>query len=65
MTASGNFQVMWPEHRCDRCISRAYVLVIFDEDLSLMFCAHHWNRYSDELKKVAVDYVDETYLLAT
>lgn len=49
-----------PNDRCDSCGSQAYVLVLFKDDMSLMFCGHHWNQHADALIEVAVDIVDET-----
>lgn len=46
--------------RCDACGSQAYVLVIFPEDKSLMFCSHHWHMHSQKLLEQAIDIVDET-----
>ena len=46
--------------RCDKCQAQAYVLVVLPEELTLMFCGHHWNEYSDKLLEIAIDIVDET-----
>lgn len=36
--------------RCDRCGAAASVAFGFDES-ELMFCAHHYHKYSEGLKK--------------
>jgi hypothetical protein len=46
--------------RCDKCGAQAYVLVLFEDDMALTFCSHHWNENSAKLLEVAVDIVDET-----
>lgn len=32
-------------HRCDRCGAQAYVHVVLNSGLDLMFCKHHHNKY--------------------
>jgi len=54
------FWLLTADDRCDKCQAQAYVLVIFEEDRALTFCAHHWNEHADKLIEIAVDVVDET-----
>ena len=48
--------------RCDRCGAQAYVRVRLITG-ELLFCAHHAKQFEPSLKKVAVEYVDETQRL--
>ena len=52
--------ILTANDRCDRCTAQAYVLVMLEQDRSLMFCAHHWNQHSEKLIDIAVDVIDET-----
>ena len=45
--------------RCDRCGAQAYVRVRLITG-ELHFCAHHAKQFEPNLKKVAVEIVDET-----
>jgi hypothetical protein len=51
--------------RCDRCAAQAYVKVIGKNDLSLLFCGHHYNKIMDnavgydKMMKFALEVVDE------
>jgi hypothetical protein len=49
---------------CDRCNARAYVLVVFTGDTSLLFCGHHWTIYGEALLDVAIDVIDETHMIS-
>lgn len=44
--------------RCDRCISQAFVRVIFEDGL-LDFCGHHYHDHEDVLATLAVEIIDE------
>jgi len=44
--------------RCDRCDAQAFVLVSLING-ELMFCGHHYNKYSNSLNKSAYKVVDE------
>jgi hypothetical protein len=46
--------------RCDRCGAQAYFRVVLASGGELLFCAHHGNRYSTDLRKVAAEIHDET-----
>ena len=50
--------------RCDRCGAQAYVRVRLITG-ELHFCAHHAKQFEPNLKKVAVEIVDETDRLTT
>jgi hypothetical protein len=50
--------------RCDRCGARAYVRVLLDHGLELLFCAHHHRQHASALTKIAVEIHDETQQLA-
>ena len=58
--ADQEFSILEVTDRCDGCGSQAYVLVILEDEKSLLFCRHHWNKYSEKLIELAVDIVDET-----
>ncbi|MEV4416087.1 hypothetical protein [Catellatospora sp. NPDC049609] len=45
---------------CDRCGSRAYLLVLFDDGGQLTFCGHHGRAYRDALVESALVVHDET-----
>ncbi len=45
--------------RCDRCGAQAYVRVRLITG-ELHFCAHHAKQFDANLKKIAVEIVDET-----
>jgi hypothetical protein len=51
--------------RCDRCGAQAYVKVTGQENMSLLFCGHHYNKIMDnavgydKMMKFAIDIVDE------
>jgi hypothetical protein len=45
--------------RCDRCGAQAYVRVRLITG-ELHFCAHHAKQFEPNLKKIAVEIVDET-----
>jgi hypothetical protein len=40
-------------HRCDKCGAQAYVDVILNSGLNLLFCKHHYNKYELALMPVA------------
>ena len=46
--------------RCDRCGAQAYLRVELQSGGELLFCAHHAREHSDQLKEIAVTFVDET-----
>jgi hypothetical protein len=50
--------------RCDRCGAQAYVRVLLQGHLELLFCAHHNRQYSSALADIAVEIQDETMRLA-
>lgn len=51
--------------RCDRCAAQAYVKVIGKDEMSLLFCGHHYNKIMDnavgydKMMKFAIEIVDE------
>lgn len=48
--------------RCDTCGAQAFVWAIIpNSEHGLMFCGHHFNKYEDNLRKVAIDIWDERY----
>lgn len=56
--------------RCDRCGSRAYVIVTVPvpakvKDCALRFCAHHYRNHEAKLAQTATVVVDSRELLAT
>ena len=53
--------------RCDygKCGARAYVRVFFRTGHDLLTCAHHFHDAEEELRKVALDIVDERHTLST
>jgi hypothetical protein len=60
VSADQEFSILTPHDRCDSCGSQAFVLVIFEDEKSLTFCGHHWNRHASVLIEKAIDVVDET-----
>ena len=46
--------------RCDRCGAQAFVRAVLPGGGDLVFCAHHGKKYAENLRKVAVDFIDET-----
>ena len=46
--------------RCDRCGAQAYVRVRLVSGGELLFCVHHAKKFDTELKKVAVEIIDES-----
>ncbi len=50
--------------RCDRCGAQAYVRVRLVSGGELLFCVHHAKKFDTELKKVAVEIIDESDRLA-
>ena len=53
--------------RCDygKCGARAYVRVFFASGSDLLMCGHHFHDAEVELRKIALDIVDETSSLST
>lgn len=51
------------EDRCDRCQSAAYVAVSLTIGASLLFCAHHYNKYEVKLNELGALIQDERYRL--
>ena len=48
--------------RCDQCGAQAFYWVIMpNSEHGLMFCIHHFRRNEQELRKVCIDVVDESY----
>jgi acetyl-CoA carboxylase beta subunit len=34
--------------RCDRCGAQAYAKTIHEDDMELLWCAHHWRLHADK-----------------
>lgn len=49
--------------RCDRCNAQAYVRVVLNGGSELLFCAHHYSKFSVSLKASARAIHDETHKL--
>ena len=49
--------------RCDRCNAQAYVRVVLNAGSELLFCAHHYSKFSISLKASAREIHDETHKL--
>jgi hypothetical protein len=49
-------------HRCDRDGAQAYVKVILEGGLELLFCRHHWLEYKPIMEKQGIldSFVDES-----
>lgn len=48
--------------RCDTCSAQAFVHVTMPNSIhGLLYCSHHFNKYEDNLRKVAIDITDERY----
>jgi len=48
--------------RCDSCGSQAFVLVKLLSG-ELVFCGHHYNKYSDKLNHSSYEIVDERHYI--
>lgn len=46
------------QDRCDSCNSQAFVLVKLLNG-TLMFCGHHYTKYSDKLNNESYEIIDE------
>lgn len=52
--------------RCDQCGAQAFVWVNMPNSQSgLLYCGHHFNKYEEGLRKVAIDIFDERYKINT
>ena len=49
--------------RCDRCNAQAYVRVVLKAGSELLFCAHHYSKFSVGLQASASEIHDETHRL--
>ncbi len=49
--------------RCDRCNAQAYVRVVLNAGSELLFCAHHYSKFSVNLQASAREIHDETHRL--
>lgn len=48
--------------RCDACGAQAFIWVNMPNSNSgLLYCSHHFNRFEDGLRKVAIEIYDERY----
>ena len=52
-------KVIQPQDRCDRCIAKAFYMVVFNRG-DLYFCAHHFREHEDSFIETALDIYDET-----
>lgn len=50
--------------RCDRCNAQAYVRVVLNAGSELLFCAHHYSKFSVSLQASAREIHDETHKLS-
>ena len=50
--------------RCDRCNAQAYVRVVLNGGSELLFCAHHYSKFSTGLQASAREIHDETHKLS-
>lgn len=50
------------QDRCDTCGSRAYIGATVN-GTELLYCAHHGEKYKENLQKVATIWHDETQVL--
>lgn len=50
------------QDRCDTCGSRAYIGATVN-GTELLYCAHHGEKYKENLQKVATIWHDETQIL--
>lgn len=51
--------------RCDRCGAQAYAAARFKRRrTALLFCAHHFSRWEARIRELAVEVVDERFMLA-
>lgn len=48
--------------RCDACGSQAFVLVKMLSG-ELMFCGHHYNKYSNKLNSNSYEIIDERHYI--
>lgn len=60
MLRSKEIPPLTPKDRCDRCLARAYVVVLVREATEyLNFCVHHFNQHSEVLYRKADLILDE------
>lgn len=46
--------------RCDACGAQAYVRVVMESGLDLLFCGHHARAKEEALRAVAAEWDDQT-----
>ena len=61
-TQSSPSNILTNADRCDQCGVQAFIWVNMPNSQNgLLFCIHHFNRNESELRKVAIDFIDERY----
>jgi hypothetical protein len=63
MTATTTAPPLSPADRCDRCGAAAAVRAVLPGG-DLLFCAHHGREHAEQLRKVAIEIVDEAGALS-
>lgn len=63
MTTTMQAMPLTAADRCDRCNAQAYVRVVLNAGSELLFCAHHYSKFSISLKASAREIHDETHKL--
>ena len=61
-TESSHSNILTNADRCDQCGAQTFIWVNMpDSQNGLLFCIHHFNKNEMELRKVAIDFIDERY----
>ena len=63
MTTTIDATPLTASDRCDRCNAQAYVRVVLKAGSELLFCAHHYSKFSVGLQASASEIHDETHRL--
>lgn len=60
MTTALAYESLTAADRCDRCGAQAYVRVVLNSGLELLFCAHHGREYDAKLRSMSAEITDES-----
>jgi hypothetical protein len=56
--------VLTRQDRCDRCGAQAYVKATLGDDLTLLFCGHHFRDHELKLVASGAAILDERHLIS-
>ena len=61
-TESSHSNILTNADRCDQCGAQAFIWVNMPNSQNgLLYCRHHFLKNEAGLKKVAIDFIDESY----